>query len=424
MYDDPQKEVIYIRRTYYTLWAIFLSHGKTDFKKRYLMTSTTDYPLYAAAFISESTLVVGGGGGEGRHGVKNKLTSINVSSGRVLDECELSEGEDNPTCMAASKNLLFVGANRGSQAIAERKNTHLRVYGPELKERQSIDALKFNDPAAYSKAISACSDLVAIISDSPVGGVLQVLSVPDLKPLWSASGDFQDVSVSPNGRWIAAATQSTLSIFDAKAGNLRASHPVAKGGARWSRIAFTSDSELIAGANIAGKRARIHQLQIQREPGVRVIRSRSVPGKSLTGLKAAAGGAAVAVGTAGGDIYLYTRNLSSLRNFKNVLKFPVTALAVVVDEEQVRVAGTTLDGSYVVLETGLKPFSTTLWWVLVSTILIALLALISARLVTMDLGPLRQKGAVGALETEPDAESAQSFEAIFVDLAEEPIQTS
>lgn len=41
-----------------------------------------DYPLFVAEFLDKDHVIVGGGGGEGNHGIPNKLVSI---AGRWFD---------------------------------------------------------------------------------------------------------------------------------------------------------------------------------------------------------------------------------------------------------------------------------------------------------------------------------------------------
>ncbi|TKA56799.1 hypothetical protein B0A49_06446, partial [Cryomyces minteri] len=89
---------------------------------------TLSYPLYAADFdpYNRGYLVVGGGGGEGRSGVGNKLTLLDVSDRSKLitaAEVDLSRDEDSVTSLAnlASKDglITFAGIN-SSEADQQR----------------------------------------------------------------------------------------------------------------------------------------------------------------------------------------------------------------------------------------------------------------------------------------------------------------
>ena len=138
------------------------------------MTST-GYPLYAAAFLTPETLILGGGGGEGRHGIKNKLSVFSVPEGAIVNERELDEGEDNPTCMAIAGSQVVFGANRGSEKVKKGNNKHLRVYNGDLEEISSMDVFRSTNPATYQKAIAATDTLVAVVSDDPNGGSLYTI---------------------------------------------------------------------------------------------------------------------------------------------------------------------------------------------------------------------------------------------------------
>ncbi|KAG6833732.1 hypothetical protein H0H87_001164 [Tephrocybe sp. NHM501043] len=70
------------------------------------------FPVYSSSFLSENELVLGGGGGQGKNGVKNKLIAqrlFKVGTDRSLDpitEIELQLGEDAPMSMAADNKVL------------------------------------------------------------------------------------------------------------------------------------------------------------------------------------------------------------------------------------------------------------------------------------------------------------------------------
>ncbi|KAL2350499.1 hypothetical protein BJ546DRAFT_892023 [Cryomyces antarcticus] len=98
---------------------------------------TLSYPLYAADFdpYNRGYLVVGGGGGEGRSGVSNKLTLLDVSDRSKLitaAEIDLSRDEDSVTSLAnlASKDGLvtFAGINSSEADQQRGLNEHLRSF--------------------------------------------------------------------------------------------------------------------------------------------------------------------------------------------------------------------------------------------------------------------------------------------------------
>ena len=91
-------------------------------RARHTAHSLPSFPVYASAFVDENLLVLGGGGGPSKTGIKNKLVGVlftlpeslgssafpqrlyNVDESMTLslvDELELEKGEDAPMSMAA-----------------------------------------------------------------------------------------------------------------------------------------------------------------------------------------------------------------------------------------------------------------------------------------------------------------------------------
>lgn len=103
------------------------------------------YPIYAAKFINNKTVLVAGGGGEGNNGIPNKITAIKCffkapDKSKVLQkfrEITLPKNEDSPMCLdvAAAANrddglhLVFVGCNQSTELINSMSiNNNLRKY--------------------------------------------------------------------------------------------------------------------------------------------------------------------------------------------------------------------------------------------------------------------------------------------------------
>ncbi|KAF2231883.1 hypothetical protein EV356DRAFT_470919 [Viridothelium virens] len=144
------------------------------------------YPVYAADFdpYGRGYLIVGGGGGEGRSGVGNKITLLDVSSRAAIEnvgELELSRDEDRVSTIAnlATKNgiISFAGINSSEQDRKSGKNEHLRSfeisYPPRKRQRisdQSTNGQKREDEprgelallaktALFKPTISASDDM-------------------------------------------------------------------------------------------------------------------------------------------------------------------------------------------------------------------------------------------------------------------------
>ncbi|KAJ3909266.1 WD40 repeat-like protein [Lentinula edodes] len=89
------------------------------------------FPVYSSAFLSQNELVVGGGGGATKSGIKNKLKSFKVGKDRSaeqLDELELAIGEDAPMSMATDGTTVVCGVNSAPELLEKGENENCRVF--------------------------------------------------------------------------------------------------------------------------------------------------------------------------------------------------------------------------------------------------------------------------------------------------------
>jgi prolactin regulatory element-binding protein len=101
--------------------------------------SLATFPVYSAAFLSPNDLVLGGGGGTSKSGIKNKLRLYHIGEGRALElvnELELEKGEDAPMSMAAHEETkrLVCGVNSTEELQEKGLNENCRAFS--LKDRK------------------------------------------------------------------------------------------------------------------------------------------------------------------------------------------------------------------------------------------------------------------------------------------------
>lgn len=101
----------------------------------------TSYPIYAASWATSrpSQLIVGGGGGAGKHGVKNQLSLFDFSSRapqvEPVAEHEVSK-DDSVTCLAnlaSEKDSLIVYAGNSSSEAEKLKGGDMHFKAFEVK---------------------------------------------------------------------------------------------------------------------------------------------------------------------------------------------------------------------------------------------------------------------------------------------------
>ncbi|KAF9452062.1 hypothetical protein P691DRAFT_795693 [Macrolepiota fuliginosa MF-IS2] len=89
------------------------------------------FPVHSLAFVAPNQLVVGGGGGSSRSGIKNKLRLYTIDSERGIDAKNEFELEDAPTSMAIDLQAtmtVICGINSSPEKILKGENENCRVF--------------------------------------------------------------------------------------------------------------------------------------------------------------------------------------------------------------------------------------------------------------------------------------------------------
>ncbi|CAL9728575.1 guanine nucleotide-exchange factor Sec12p [Monosporozyma unispora] len=199
---------------------------------------TADYPLYGANFIQsnaqKATLLVTGGGGEGKNGIPNMITSyrFTAQTGQFdkLQEIELPEDDDSPTAMDASiqTGVVLVGCNENSEKVKSGKgNKHLRKYNMDLRLQlepaESIDLFHSSNPDEYTKVIQLSSDgkLGAVCSSKESEAIIKIIDAETLEERFEindANKEVKDISFAANGKYFAYITPNSLEIISTVTG--------------------------------------------------------------------------------------------------------------------------------------------------------------------------------------------------------------
>ncbi|KAG6832950.1 hypothetical protein H0H92_004834 [Tricholoma furcatifolium] len=147
--------------------------------------SLPTFPVFSSSFLSENELVLGGGGGSSKTGIKNKLRLYNVKQERSLEllgEVELEKGEDSPMSMAAhnKSRAIVCGINSTSENLEKGLNENCRVFS--LKDNvptilKTKGTLPTEDPFDYQAILSPDGTLLAVSGAHD----LSLLSYPSLE---------------------------------------------------------------------------------------------------------------------------------------------------------------------------------------------------------------------------------------------------
>ncbi|KZP24521.1 WD40 repeat-like protein [Athelia psychrophila] len=140
------------------------------------------FPVYSAAFLSNNELILGGGGGASRSGIKNKLRFYRVTDARTIDlvdEHELEKGEDAPMSMAAYPNSrqFVCGINSTEDKLASGQNENCRVFAA------TEDKLELVQTRGTLTVAAETDDYQKVTALSPAGNLLAVAGSRDLSLL-------------------------------------------------------------------------------------------------------------------------------------------------------------------------------------------------------------------------------------------------
>ncbi|KIO30192.1 hypothetical protein M407DRAFT_156595 [Tulasnella calospora MUT 4182] len=165
------------------------------------------FPVYSIGFVADDKVVLGGGGGASRSGIKNKLRLYNVDSKSLdlVNELELDPGEDAPMSMAIARKSqdIICGIN---STLEKRKNDNqnCRVYHvskeDKLEKKQTTSTLTIeNDEDDDYQKVTTLSPDGGIFAVGSTNNQVALLSFPALEPIASpfdipkSGGDVFDV---------------------------------------------------------------------------------------------------------------------------------------------------------------------------------------------------------------------------------------
>ncbi|KAJ1765653.1 hypothetical protein IW140_006407 [Coemansia sp. RSA 1813] len=182
-------------------------------------TENVGFPIGCIGVTQSNEIVLGGGGGTGRSGVRNKLV--------LTHELELSSEEDAPTCLATNPKgkTIISSINRSDDDIKEGLNKNCRVF---TVTKKSINAGKVANTICstsdydYQKSITFDPSGKLVASGS-TDGTLAVLQYPSLHPAFpfvDAANEINDVCFNAEGKWLSVVTNDELKILTAKTGAL------------------------------------------------------------------------------------------------------------------------------------------------------------------------------------------------------------
>ncbi|KAG5358748.1 Guanine nucleotide-exchange factor SEC12 [Yarrowia sp. E02] len=300
-----------------------------------------DYPLFVAEFLDKDHVIVGGGGGEGNHGIPNKLTVVKVKGPeqpKKISEIVLSKKEDNPTSLAIfDKNTIFAGVNSNSASLKSGTNQHLRHFSlsddlekwSETKSTQVFEDVGILD---YQKgALAVPKHKSVIVSNSTAPGYIYSIGAKDHAVNFQekTEGEINSISLSLDESKFVYATDKKLVVANSEDGEHIFNSEAIKG-ETFSRAAFLKSSAVVAAITVGAKDG-IKLVKMHGEKFEEVSFSSYKNLKKVTALACY-------------DKYIFTahqdlslsifsaENLRLLKQFKEAHEFAITRVALNEDE--------------------------------------------------------------------------------------------
>ncbi|KAF9578926.1 hypothetical protein BGW38_005034, partial [Lunasporangiospora selenospora] len=187
-------------------------------------------PIYCVGFTDDNNLILAGGGGAGRSGVKNKISIFKIDGQNKtltpIVEKELSRDEDAPMSMAIhpKEQALAFGINSSENKIKAGENENCRIFQYSSEMIESVHnkkTLTSVNPDDYQKVVRFSRD-GTLLATGGTDGVIALLKYPGLTPaipMTQFKGhEILDIDFSSDGAHIAAVSSQNLWIISTEKG--------------------------------------------------------------------------------------------------------------------------------------------------------------------------------------------------------------
>ncbi|THV08717.1 WD40 repeat-like protein [Dendrothele bispora CBS 962.96] len=180
------------------------------------------FPVYSSSFVSENQLILGGGGGASKSGIKNKLRLYTVRDDRSVelnDEFELEKGEDAPMSMAAHPDgkAFVCGVNSAIEVLQKGVNENCRSFSIEngklslTRTQGTIVVSDDKDDFQKVTVVSPDGKLIAVAGSN----TLHVLSYPSLAPIGDPIKTEQEIyDAAFSKSQLVIATTANLQVYN------------------------------------------------------------------------------------------------------------------------------------------------------------------------------------------------------------------
>ncbi|KAH8552146.1 WD40-repeat-containing domain protein [Umbelopsis sp. PMI_123] len=312
-------------------------------------TANVGIPVFALGFTAKNELVVGGGGGSGRTGVKNKIASYKVDVKRKEfredAEFEFGSDEDAPMCLDVhpNKNACAVGVNGSDESVEAGESKNCRVFDLEAESFKFVESartIKSKNVDDHQKVCRYSKD-GKFLATGTTDGILTLLKYPSLEQAIPAiqfeNEEILDVDFDFDNEKMLVVTAGILRLISLRGKStgqelqtLQASSLDKKAKSEFRAVRYgngvSSDHAFVALNSKARNKGTIIKLNSHT---LDVVKTKKISNKPLTAFCVSKDGSIGSYASADLSIGVFdTINLQRLLQVKEAHSFSITGLAI------------------------------------------------------------------------------------------------
>ncbi|KAI8815308.1 quinon protein alcohol dehydrogenase-like superfamily [Cladochytrium replicatum] len=195
-------------------------------------THQPGFPIYSLAFTPKKPrLVVGGGGGPNKSGIKNAVAIYDIDT-KTLDWKELvvhEFGRDEDGCMSLAihpkEKVIVAGVNSPESNVKEGNNRNCRVFqvkADSLSLMKAISTLESTDSMKFQKSAQFSPD-GSILATGTTDGQIKFWQYPDLSTVYSPlnhGSEINDLDFSQRNSLVSSVSSQKWMVLSLQEGKV------------------------------------------------------------------------------------------------------------------------------------------------------------------------------------------------------------
>lgn len=195
-------------------------------------SNTVGFPVAGCQWVDDKHIILAGGGGASKSGVKNSLKLYKVTLDdkaiELVKEADLIAGEDAPTsfCYNAENNVVACGINGSIDSVNDGTSESLKIFESTDKEfvlKKSKRVLKSKSPFDYQK-VTVFDRKGTMLLLAFAEGQVTVLNYPSLEYRFSSkkceNEDINSGDIDGNGLYISTSSDKAVHFWSTEDGEL------------------------------------------------------------------------------------------------------------------------------------------------------------------------------------------------------------